>query len=45
MHEGHAERVPALCRDAGFETAEARKDLAGLWRYTVARMAGRAGPA
>lgn len=37
MHESHAERLPALCRDAGFAEAEARKDLAGLWRYVVAR--------
>jgi release factor glutamine methyltransferase len=36
MHEGHAESLPALCREAGFAKAEARKDLAGLWRYVVA---------
>jgi release factor glutamine methyltransferase len=41
LHEGHAERVVALCTEAGFESAEARKDLAGLPRYVVARMAGR----
>jgi len=45
MHESHAERVPALCLTAGFESAAARKDLAGLPRFTVARMAGRPGPA
>jgi len=44
MHETHAERVAALCLTAGFETAEARKDLAGLPRYTLARMAGGRGP-
>jgi release factor glutamine methyltransferase len=37
MHETHFESLPALCRAAGFVTAEARKDLAGLWRYVVAR--------
>jgi release factor glutamine methyltransferase len=36
MHESHAEVLPRLCREAGFERAEARKDLAGLWRFTVA---------
>ncbi|MFO0585529.1 MAG: peptide chain release factor N(5)-glutamine methyltransferase [Anaeromyxobacter sp.] len=41
LHEGHAERVVALCREAGFEHSEGRKDLAGLPRYVVARMAGR----
>lgn len=39
MHETHVELVPALCREAGFHEAEAKKDLAGLPRYTVARMA------
>ena len=39
MHESHAEPLPALCRAAGFATAEARKDLAGLWRFVVARRA------
>jgi release factor glutamine methyltransferase len=39
MHESHAEPLPALCREAGFANAEARKDLAGLWRYVVARRA------
>ena len=37
MHESHAEPLARLCREAGFATAEARKDLAGLWRYVVAR--------
>jgi release factor glutamine methyltransferase len=36
MHESHAAPLPALCREAGFAKAEARKDLAGLWRYVVA---------
>lgn len=38
MHESHAARLPALCRDAGFAVAEPRKDLAGLWRYVVAAL-------
>jgi release factor glutamine methyltransferase len=37
MHESHAEPLVRLCREAGFVTAEARKDLAGLWRWVVAR--------
>jgi release factor glutamine methyltransferase len=37
MHESHAEPLVRLCREAGFASAEARKDLAGLWRYVVAR--------
>ncbi len=37
MHESHAEPLPVICREAGFEKAEARKDLAGLWRYVVAK--------
>jgi release factor glutamine methyltransferase len=41
MHESHAEPLAALCREAGFEKAEARKDLAGLWRYVVATLAPR----
>jgi release factor glutamine methyltransferase len=45
MHESHQEALPALCRDAGFERAEARKDLAGLPRCTVAHMAGEPGAA
>ena len=39
MHESHEASLPALCLAAGFATAEARRDLAGLPRYTVARMA------
>lgn len=39
MHESHAEPLPALCREAGFARVEARKDLAGLWRFTVATLA------
>ncbi len=42
MHETHAEALPALCRAAGFRSAEARRDLAGLPRLTVATMAGPA---
>ncbi len=38
MHESHAERFPQLCREAGFASAESRRDLAGLWRYVVARL-------
>lgn len=38
MHESHLETLPALCRAAGFATAEARRDLAGLPRLTVARL-------
>ncbi len=40
MHETHAEVLPGLCLAAGFSTAEARRDLAGLPRLTVAHMAG-----
>lgn len=40
MHESHADVLPGLCLEAGFETAEARPDLAGLPRYTVAFVAG-----
>jgi len=40
MHESHAEVVPRLCLEAGMVSAEARKDLAGLPRYAVARAAG-----
>ncbi len=39
MHETHVDLLPALCRAAGFAEAEARRDLAGLPRLTVARMA------
>jgi release factor glutamine methyltransferase len=42
MHESHLEALPALCRAAGFATAEARRDLAGLPRLTLARMAAPA---
>ncbi len=37
MHESHAETLPALCLEAGFAAAEARRDLAGLPRLVVAR--------
>ncbi|HSN15829.1 MAG TPA: peptide chain release factor N(5)-glutamine methyltransferase [Anaeromyxobacteraceae bacterium] len=37
MHESHAEPLPRLCLEAGFAGAEPRKDLAGLWRFVVAR--------
>jgi release factor glutamine methyltransferase len=40
MHETHVEVLPRLCREAGFERAEARRDLADLPRFTVAYMAG-----
>ena len=39
MHESHLETLPALCLAAGFASAEARRDLAGLPRATLARMA------
>jgi release factor glutamine methyltransferase len=39
MHESHLESLPALCLAAGFASAEARRDLAGLPRLTLARMA------
>ncbi len=45
MHERHAEVLPSLCLAAGFATAEARPDLAGLPRLTVAHMAGVPEPA
>jgi release factor glutamine methyltransferase len=45
MHESHLEALPALCRAAGFASAEASRDLAGLPRLTVARMAAAAPPA
>jgi len=45
MHESHVRSVPAICLEAGFAVAEARKDLAGLPRFTVARVAGGAAPA
>jgi release factor glutamine methyltransferase len=37
MHESHLERLPALCRAAGLTGVEARRDLAGLPRFVVAR--------
>jgi release factor glutamine methyltransferase len=45
MHESHAGVLPGLCLAAGFERAEARRDLAGLPRFTVASMAGGRQPA
>jgi release factor glutamine methyltransferase len=45
MHESHREILPGLCLDAGFATAQARDDLAGLPRYVVAHMAGERDPA
>ncbi|HVI76007.1 MAG TPA: peptide chain release factor N(5)-glutamine methyltransferase, partial [Anaeromyxobacteraceae bacterium] len=40
MHESHAAPLPALCREAGFASAEVRRDLAGLPRLVVARAMG-----
>jgi len=40
MHESHAAIFPRLCREAGFASAEAFRDLAGLARYVVARLPG-----
>ena len=37
LHESHAEVLPRLCLEAGFATAELRRDLAGLPRIVVAR--------
>jgi release factor glutamine methyltransferase len=45
MHETHVEALPRLCRAAGFARAEARRDLAGLPRLTVAYMAAAGDPA
>jgi len=42
MHESHAEILPPLSLAAGFAFAETRRDLAGLPRYLVARLAARA---
>jgi release factor glutamine methyltransferase len=42
MHESHLETLPALCRAAGLASAEPRRDLAGLPRLTLARMAAAA---
>ncbi|HUK67114.1 MAG TPA: peptide chain release factor N(5)-glutamine methyltransferase [Anaeromyxobacteraceae bacterium] len=36
MHEKHEERLPALCREAGFSTAVVKLDLARLPRFVVA---------
>ncbi|HTN53043.1 MAG TPA: peptide chain release factor N(5)-glutamine methyltransferase [Anaeromyxobacter sp.] len=44
MHESHREVLPRLCLEAGFARAEARADLAGLPRLTVAHMAAGAEP-
>ncbi|MGC4000319.1 MAG: HemK/PrmC family methyltransferase [Anaeromyxobacter sp.] len=40
MHESHEPLLPRLCLEGGFDRAEARRDLAGLPRYTVAHVAG-----
>ncbi|ABS28392.1 peptide chain release factor N(5)-glutamine methyltransferase [Anaeromyxobacter sp. Fw109-5] len=45
MHERHLDELPRLCLQAGFERAEARRDLAGLPRLVVAHMAGGPRPA
>ncbi len=45
MHESHADVVPGLCLEAGFARAEARRDLAGLPRFTVAFVASAPTPA
>jgi len=42
MHETHLDVLPALCLAAGFASARACRDLAGLPRYVVARAAGNA---
>ena len=42
MHETHAVPLPALCRAAGFATAEVGRDLAGLPRWVVARLSAPA---
>ena len=44
MHESHERALPGLCLAAGFRRAEARRDLAGLPRLTVASMAGPGDP-
>jgi release factor glutamine methyltransferase len=41
MHESHEASLPALCLAAGFATAVAVRDLAGLPRVTIARTAAR----
>ncbi len=45
MHESQLETLPALCREAGFSHAEARRDYAGLPRLTVATLAAAKDPA
>jgi release factor glutamine methyltransferase len=45
MHESHLDAIPSLCLQAGFARAEARRDLAGLPRFTVAHVAGEPRPA
>lgn len=45
MHERHLEALPRLCLAAGFERAEAHRDLAGLPRLVVAHMAAGQSPA
>jgi release factor glutamine methyltransferase len=42
MHETHAGPLPALCRAAGFASADVHADLAGLPRWVVARLPGTA---
>ena len=42
MHESHLAVLPRLCLEAGFATAEAHQDLAGLPRYVLARLGGSA---
>jgi release factor glutamine methyltransferase len=37
IHESHAASLPRLCLEAGFASAETRRDLAGLPRIVVAR--------
>ena len=44
IHESHAQRVPELCRAAGFARAELRRDLAGLPRLVVASASEHAAP-
>jgi release factor glutamine methyltransferase len=45
MHESHLDALPQICLECGFARAEARRDLAGLPRFTVAHVAGDPGPA
>ncbi len=39
MHESHEATLPALCLAAGFASAAVHRDLAGLPRWVVARLA------